>query len=82
MSERGTFGRETAKMAVVAGQSLAWWYIGSRLSAVCLSVDGGRGTVQPADICHHLILPLWACCCKDTISPSFSNVSYRKRQNF
>lgn len=39
--------------------SLACWYIGSRLSAVCLcqSVRDSCG-VQSADICHHLGLPL------------------------
>lgn len=68
-------------MALVAGESLAWWYAESRLSAVCLSADAGHGTVLSADIYHHLILTLWACCWKDTISPSFSNMSCRKRQN-
>lgn len=39
--------------------SLAWWYIGSCLSAVCLCQwmqDSCR--VLSADICHHLGLPL------------------------
>lgn len=59
----------------------SWWYIGSCLSAVCLSVDAGHGTRLSADICHHLILPLWACCWRDTISSSFSNMSWRESQN-
>lgn len=63
------------------GEESSWWCIGSCLSAVCLSVDVGHGPMLSADICHHLILPPWACCWKDTISPSFSNMSCRKRQN-
>lgn len=51
--------------------TLARWYIGSCLSAVCLCQcmqDSCR--VESVDICHHLGLPLRACCWKDTTSLS------------